>query len=365
MGISFDNEGVCNYCRQIERLKEQYLDANTANNRLLLKLIDQVKKKGKGKPFDCVVGVSGGTDSSYVLMKAIEWGLRPLAVHYDNTWNSAVASQNIYTITRNLNVPLRTYVVDNQEVDDIKRSFLLAGVREFDADTDIAFVQVIRQAAAKHGIRYIFEGHSFLTEGLTPVNANYLDGGYVQDIHRRFGSLPSRTFPNMTFFQFLKWILVYRQKFVRPLWYLVYDKAAARKELHEKLGWAYYGGHHLENYSSNFAHTVWLPRKFGIDYRILTLAADVREGKLDRGIAIKSINLPITPQRALLSYALERLKLTEVEFDALIRGVTRNWSDFKTYKRRFERLRPLFFIFAKLELVPMSFYLKYCKKIPR
>ena len=133
-------------------------------------------------------------------MKAKEWGLRPLAVHYDNTWNTATASMNIAKITRYLDVDLFTYVVNNKEIDDIKLSFLRSGVPEFDADTDIAFVQTLRQVAANKRIKYILEGHSFLTEGISPVGSNYLDGGYVADIHKKFGKLKMKSFPNMTFF---------------------------------------------------------------------------------------------------------------------------------------------------------------------
>lgn len=361
-GIFFDQDGICNYCKQITNLKDYYQETQAAGQSRLSELLKEIKRKGRNRPYDCVIGVSGGTDSSYMLLKAVEWGLRPLAVHYDNTWNSGISSQNIYKVTEQLGVPLVTYVVDCKEVDDIKRSFLLAGVREFDADTDIAFVQVLRMVAAKNAVKYIFEGHSFLTEGLTPVGDNYLDGGYVRDVHRKFGRFKMKTFPNMTFFEFIKWILIYRQKFIRPLWYLNYDKKEARQELTRKVGWTYYGGHHLENYSSNFAHTVWLPRKFKIDYRILTLAADVREGRIKREDAIKLFHTPIPPQDDLIRYTISRLQISMEEFDSILSGPSRTWKEFKTYKSRFEKLHFFFFVCAKFNLVPMSFYVKYCKK---
>jgi len=359
-GIRFDEQGICNYCRQVESLKIQYGTGQAEGQKKLDAIIARIKKNGRHKAYDCVVGVSGGTDSSYLLMKAVEWGLRPLAVHYDNTWNSAVATANIQKITAFLGVDLFTYVVDNKEIDNIKKAFLLSGVPEFDTDTDIAFVQVIRRTAAKYGITYILEGHSFTAEGLTPVGVNYFDGRYVADIHDTYGSGKRVTFPNMDFLQFMKWVLIYRQKFIRPLWYIDYNKEKATEALIEKTGWQYYGGHHLENRSSTFAHTVWLPQRFGIDYRNLTLAASVRAGRMDRQAALNVYSSPIEDTASLITYLKKRLNLSDEEYEGIMAGPKRTFRDFKTYKQRFEQLRPLFYILAKANFVPMSFYLKYC-----
>ncbi|MBL8344041.1 MAG: LPS biosynthesis protein [Rubrivivax sp.] len=358
--IVFDAAGVCNYCHQVDKLKEQYGTGTSRGRQLLDDIFQGIKATGRGRKYDCVIGVSGGTDSSYLLSLAIESGLRPLAAHYDNTWNSAIATQNIRRLTAALGVDLYTHVVDNKEVDDIKRSFLLAGVPEFDADTDIGFVQVLRTAAARYGIKYILEGHSFVTEGISPVGGNYLDGGYVADIHRRYGRRPMRTFPNMPFWQFMKWALIYRQQFIRPLWYIDYSKERAREFLQEHMGWEYYGGHHLENRASTFAHTVWLPQRFGIDYRNLSISASVRRGAMDRDEAIEAYSKPVVPDPELIAYVCKRVGFSPEEYAACMNGPRRTFRDFRTYKKRFERLRPMFRILANANLVPMSFYLKYC-----
>jgi hypothetical protein len=358
--ISYDDQGVCNYCRQVESLSEQYGTGTERGQEGLDQILEEIRRDGRGKRYDCVIGVSGGTDSSYLLIKCIEWGLRPLAVHYDNTWNSAVATINIHKVTSALGIDLATYVVNNKEVDDIKRSFLLAGVSEFDADTDIAFVQVLRATAAKHGLKYILEGHSFITEGVSPVGSNYLDGGYVEDVHRRFGSGPAPSFPNMTFWQFMKWALVHQQRFIRPLWYIDYSKERARTELVERTGWQYYGGHHLENRASTFAHTVWLPQRFGTDFRNLTLAAAARSGAMPRAEARRRYLEPVVPDPLLVEYVKKRLRFSDEEYSQVMQGPTRTWREFRTYKWRFELLRPLFHWLAQRNRVPMSFYLKYC-----
>jgi hypothetical protein len=351
---------VCNYCHQIDGLVKLYAPGSEGSLKELNRIIDKIKKSGKNRKYDCIVGVSGGVDSSYLLWMSKEWGLRPLAVHYDNTWNTSMSSVNISNITRSLDIDLETFVVDNIEVDDIKLAFLAAGVREFDADTDIAFVQVLRNVAAKHRIKYLLEGHSFLTEGITPVGMNYLDGKYVSNVHKKFGGVKLKSFPNMSFTSFMKWILIYRQKFVRPLWYIDYDKDNARKILINKLGWKDYGGHHLENRASAFAHTFWLPLKFNIDYRNLTLAAKVRAGKLSRDEALKIYAKPVHAHRDLINYVCTRLNLGDDDLDNFLTSQSRKWTEFKTYKKRFEKLKLLFFIFSKLNLIPHTFYIKYC-----
>lgn len=362
--INFDEVGVCNYCKQIEKLENEFQTGKSGGKALLNTEIENIKIAGKKKKYDCIIGVSGGTDSSFLLIKAIEWGLRPLAVHYDNTWNSAIATENIRKVTSKLKIDLFTHVVDNKEADDIFRSFVLAGVPEFDASTDMAFAQVLRKTAAKYGVKYMLEGHSFKAEGISPQGKNYFDGKYIQDIHNKYGKIPMKTYPLMTFYQFLKWVLIYRQKFIRPLWYIEYSKVTARDILQRETGWEYYGGHHLENKATTFLHTVYNPQKFGIDNRNWSLAAEARSGVIDRVKAIEIYNTPLEPDQELVEYVKKRLNFSDKEYEEIMNGPTRTFRDFKTYKKRFERLRPMFKILAKANLVPMSFYLKYCFPLP-
>lgn len=359
-GIYFDSNGICNYCLQVEELEKTFKTGTPEGLDQLQSIINSVKIDGKKKKYDCVIGVSGGTDSSYLLMKAKEWGLRPLAVHYDNTWNTAIATENIRKVTSKLNIDLFTHVVDNKEADDIFRSFLLAGVPEFDASTDIGFAQVLRSTAAKFGVKYILEGHSFIAEGISPMGKNYFDGKYIASIHRKYGKVKMKTYPNMTFYQFMKWVLIYRQKFIRPLWYINYSKSEAQKILTNQVGWQYYGGHHLENRATSFLHTIYNPQKFNIDNRNWTLAANARSGLMSRQEALEIYHSPIKADPELITYVKKRLSLTNEEYNAIMNGQKRSFRDFKTYKNRFEKMRPLFFLLSKYNLVPMSFYVKYC-----
>ena len=359
-GITFDSKGECNYCKQIDELQLQYGTGNEKGENSLKKIIGDIKNAGKGKKYDCVVGVSGGTDSSYMLYLTLKWGLRPLAVHYDNTWNSAIATENIRKVLNSLNVDLYTHVVDNKESDDIFKSFFNASVAEIDCATDLALAETMYRAASKYGVRYVFEGHSFITEGITPVGRNYFDGKYIKSIHEKYGKLPIKTYPLMTFLRFLYWTVFKRIKKIRPFWYIDYNKEDARSFLEKEYNWKYYGGHHLENRMTAFFHSYYMPKKFNTDFRNNTLSAKVRNGKMDRSEAWKEYNTEPHLEADLLDYFKKRLSLTNEEFQNIMEKPTRSWYEFPTYKKRFERLRPLFFTLAKANLVPMSFYLKYC-----
>ena len=285
-----------------------------------------------------------------------------MAVHYDNTWNSATATLNIYKVLNHFDVDLYTHVVSNIEVDDIFKSFFIAGVPEMEASTDLGYAWVLRQVAAKHKVKYIFEGHSFIEEGITPLMNNYFDGRYIKEIHSRFGNEKLDTYPLMTLQRFLKSSIFSGVKFIRPFWYISYSKDEARAFLQHECGWEYYGGHHLENRMTAFYHSVYLPQKFAADLRNNTLAAQVRNGRMHRDDAISSYIVGPTPEPELINYFKRRLNLNDFTYDRIMRSPGRNWTEFPTYKRHFELLRPLFFILAKMNRVPMSFYLKYCSR---
>jgi N-acetyl sugar amidotransferase len=359
-GISFNEEGVCNYCQMIEDLKIRYKTGTPEGEKLWLEIVNEIISAGKNKKYDCIIGVSGGTDSSYMVAKAIDWGLRPLAVHYDNTWNSAIATENIRKVLGKLKVDLYTHVVDNKEADDIARSFFYANVPEIDGPTDLALAETLYRAAKKFNIKYILEGHSFIAEGVSPLGSAYIDGGYIKTIHKKYGRVKMKTFPNMTFFSFLKWTLFLRIRKVRPLWYIKYSKSDAQKYLEETFDWQYYGGHHLENRLTGYNHSVYFPQKFGIDQRNNSLSAQIRAGLISRDEALKIYSEPPYIEPELIGYFKKRLDLTDQEYLNIMQGERKYFYDYKTYKRRFERLKPLFFMLAKTNLVPMSFYLKYC-----
>jgi N-acetyl sugar amidotransferase len=359
--ISFDEHGVCNYCHMVDSLIAEYHTGKLEGEATIQSIIEKIKKDGKGKKYDCVIGLSGGTDSSYMVYWALQKGLRPLAVHYDNTWNTAIATENIRKVLSKLNVDLFTHVVNNKEADDIFRSFFLADVPELDASTDLALAETMYRAASQYNVKYILEGHSFVAEGISPLGKNYFDGKYVKSIHKKFGRMQMKTYPLMSFSKFIKWTTLKRIQKIRPLWYIKYSKEEARAFLEKEFGWEYYGGHHLENRMTAFNHSYYFPKKFHVDYRNNSLSASVRSGQLSREEAIDEYyNTPPYLEPELLAYFKKRLGFSDEEFDAIMNRPPKYWQEYPTYKKRFERLRPFFYLLMKSHLVPRSFYMKYC-----
>ena len=363
--ITFDKNGVCNYCHQIDKLKDEYGTGSSKGEKKFIEIVKRIKKNGKGKKYDCIIGVSGGADSSYMLYLSKKLGLRPLAVHYDNTWNTAIATENIRKVLTALDIDLYTHVTDNKEVDDIFRSFFYADVAELDTSTDLALAEVMYRAAWKYKVKYVLEGHSFITEGITPVGRNYFDGKYINSIHKMFGRLPMKSYPLMTFNKFLFWSMFAKIQKIRPFWYIHYNKEEARAFLQQEYDWKYYGGHHLENRSAAFCHTVYFPQKFNTDMRNNTLSALVRNGNMSREEAIEEYKKPPTSEKDLVEYFKKRLELSDEEYEKIMARKPKSWQEYPTYKKTFELLRPLFKILAKANLVPMSFYLKYCFPMPK
>lgn len=361
--IHFDDAGICNYCHMHDRLNQEYPTGEEGQKRLSA-IADQIRKEGKGKQYDLIVGVSGGCDSSYLLYMAVQMGLRPLAVHFDNTWNSTVAVENIQTVLEALDVDLYTYVVDNKEYDDIYRAFLQAGVPDVEAPTDIGLAVTLNMAAEKYGVHYIFEGHSFRTEGVAPLGWIYMDGKYIESVHKQYGTLPMKTYPNLWLKDFLRVTALRGLKKIRPLYYTDYVKQDAMALLTEKLGWEWYGGHHLENRFTAFWHTYFMPTRYGIDTRLLGYAALVRSGQLTREKGLELIAQPQAYDPELLEMVKKRLGYTDAEFEQIMNLPRKTYRDFKTYKKTFERMRPFFWALYKLNRVPKSFYIKFTAPDP-
>ncbi len=250
--IRFDASGICNFCHSHDRLAVLYADQKE-NDQKLESLILRIKNSGKGKPYDCIVGVSGGTDSSYTLHMAKKLGLRPLAVHFDNGWNTDQAVTNIRSLITKLDVDLHTHVVDWEEFKDLQISFLRASVPCIEAPTDVAIHGVLFRLAKEEGIRYILGGQSFKSEGTVPREWSYLDGTYVASVQKEFGHVPLRTYPNLSLTGIALDTFVRGIRQIAFLNFFDYRKKEAKELLRSEYGWVDYGGHHYENIYSRFA----------------------------------------------------------------------------------------------------------------
>ncbi len=357
--ISFDQEGICNYCHQYDQMNSEY-PTGAAGKAILDEYVRKMKEDGKGKHYDVVIGVSGGCDSSYMLHFAHSYGLRILAAHFDNTYNSKIAVENIQIVLEKLKIDLYTHVVDNAEYQRIYKSFFKASVPEIDTPTDLALAAVHYMAAAKYGIKHIWEGHSFRTEGISPSGWFYMDAKYIQTIHNQFGDGKIKTLPVLWMTKWIKWMIINKIKKFRPLYYMDYNKEEVKNFLADTYGWQWYGGHHMENRSAYFANNYYLPKKFGIDLRYSEYSALIRAGLLKREEALDKIkeDKPFDPE--ILSEIKTRVGFTDAEWEDIMNAKPLHYTHYTTYKKTFERMRPFFFFMYKAGYVTKSFYVKYC-----
>ena len=357
--IWFDETGECKYCKIHREMDRKFPLDHTSEPRLR-KLVETIKNKSKNKPFDCVVGVSGGRDSTYTLLTAVKLGLRPLAVHFDNGWNTEISVRNIENAINKLNVTLHTVVADWEEFKDLQLSFLKASVPDADVPTDFAIYSVLYQVAAQEGIPYILNGHSFRTEGTSPISWTYMDSRYLRSVHKKFGSVKIRSFPLMTVTGLLYYLFAKRIKEVRLMELIDYNKNAVDKILQKELSWEYYGGHHHENTFTKFFQSYYLPKKFNIDKRKTELSALVRSGQITReeALAIIGENDYEYDQR-IIDYTINKLGLTRKEFEQIMASGNRSHDDYPTLLK-FIRLAKLPIRLAtKLKILPHILYLKY------
>lgn len=365
--LSFDDNGVCNYCHQFDALCCDAPVGEVGFQRLA-EINSKIKKRGRGKKYDVLIGISGGTDSCYLLHFAVASGLRPLCVHLDNGWDSEISSRNIDKMLKKLNVKMITLKSDTRELHDLFLSFMKAGLPWIDGPTDVAMVATLYKTAAEYDIKYIWVGNNFRTEGKQPDSWTHLDSRLIHHVHKRFGKVKLKTFVDMSPCNLVKWWIFKGIKMVRPLNYINYNKIEVKKFLAQKYNWEDYGGHHYENIFTKFALINWLYPKFGIDKRKITFSACVRSGVLSRENALAMLALPPASEEECLENrkAVEKqLNLSSEEMDALLVGENHTFHDYPCYWNFYKRFGKIInFIFSKVLCFRpmMSYELKKTKE---
>jgi N-acetyl sugar amidotransferase len=333
-GIQFDVDGVSNYCRLQEKMMRDYPRGEQGRMSWDL-LTEEIKAASAGQKYGCIVGVSGGVDSSYLLHICKKAGLRPLAVHFDNGFNSEVSVSNIQKITNALDIDLVTYVVNYEEIKDLFKSYMRASLPWIDAPTDLAIKATMYRMAMKHGIKYIIRGNDFRSEGKQPKEWTYSDSKQLKQIHKKFGSgIPLKTYPKQSFLKMVYAGVVRKIKDVRPFYYIDYNKQDAKKMLMETYDWKDYGGHHHENLFTKFAMACWLPEKFGIDKRKINLSAQVVSGSISRAKALEELAHPfdtVANMDALKEYILKKLSISPGEFSEIMASTNKNYTAYPSY----------------------------------
>jgi N-acetyl sugar amidotransferase len=332
--IEFDEAGVSNYYRLHEALMNAY-PRGEEGKKEWESIISRVKTRKGNQKYDCIIGVSGGTDSSYLLYLCKEiYGLKPLAVNLDNGWNTDISVKNIKKVTTALNIDLETYVIDYEEMKDILRSYIKSGLPWIDMPTDIAIKAVLYKVASRENIKYVFRGNDFRTEGTQPTDWTMGDGRQLKYIQKKFGTMPLRTFPNETFTNLLYYAFFKQIKSIYPYYFLDYNKKEAQAMLSKKYGWEYYGGHHHENLFTKVAIAYWLPEKFSIDKRKITLSAQIINGEISREDALRELQKKPydTAQFKIdFDFFLKKLDMSPEEFNKYWVAVNKTYKDYPSY----------------------------------
>jgi N-acetyl sugar amidotransferase len=340
--IGFDEEGICNHCKRADRLlhSEPLSLPNDEKAKRLQELADNIKAKTKGKQYDCIIGVSGGADSTYVAYLVKKAGLNPLAVHLDNGWDSKLAVTNIEKALRKLGIDLFTFVIDWEEFRDLQLSFLKASTPDSEVPSDHAISAILYRIAEKYGIKYIIAGTNISTESILPAawSHGHSDWKYIRGLQKRFGTAKLKTFPHFTLWQLMSYMVVKRIKFVSILNYVDYVKEDAIRILQDELGWEYYGGKHHESKYTQFYQAYILPHKFGYDKRRAHLSSLIMAGQISRDEALAEMKKELYPPDKLKEdreYVINKFAITEAEFDKIMNLPVRKFSDYPSYENSF------------------------------
>lgn len=327
-------DGVCNHCRRYDELLASRVFSGQEGAEKLTDLVATIKASAEKRRYDCLIGLSGGVDSTYVALKVKELGLRPLGIHVDNGWNSELAVSNVEKTVKALDLDLVTEVLDLRQFYDLQRAFLLASTPDGDVPTDHAIQASMWGIARKYGIKYVISGMNFRTEAISVPSWSYghSDWRYIRAVHKEFGKVRLTDYPHFGFGELFYTNAVARVRIVSILNYLDYDKAVAVGELQDKLDWRPYPGKHFESIYTRFYQGYILREKFGIDKRRGHLSDLVNSGQITRDEALRQVEevdyepLLIEQDR---EFFLKKLNLTPAEFQAIMDAPVRSFKDYK------------------------------------
>ena len=334
LDIVFDEKGICNHCRSYEDRSKSRIYSPEERTQKLESIVNKIKSEGKKKEYDCIIGVSGGVDSTYVAYLTKKLGLKPLAIHFDNGWNSELAVSNIEKVLNNLGIDLYTYVIDWEEFRDLQKSFLFASTPDGEIPTDHAINALLFREASKRKIKYIVNGMNFATESIAVKRWAYghSDWTYIKDVHRKFGKVKLKKYPFFNLFLLFYWTFIKKIKVVSILNYINYQKTQVMDILQNDLGWIYYGGKHYESVYTRFFQGYILPNKFGIDKRKGHLSDLIYSGQIKREQAMLELNNEIYPTHLFnddFIFVKKKFSLSDVDFNSIMNLPIRSYKEFK------------------------------------
>lgn len=353
--IRFDNTGVCNYCSEFLAHSDHILQEDSVVRRARLEaFVAKVKASGRGKPYDCVVGVSGGVDSSWVLVKTVELGLRPLAVHMDNGWNSELAQNNIANLVKGLGIDLYTHVIKWEEYRSLMQAFFDADVVDIELLYDNAMLAVNFQQAAKFGLNYILSGINTTSEGMIMPrswHAFKFDKKNIHKISQRFGNVKIKSFPSVGTLNRIYYELVMHIKWVSFLDYLDYNKFNALSALASTYGYKPYPYKHYESVFTRFYQGYILPKKFGIDKRRIHFSSLIIAGQMERKSALNDLlSMPYPDYQSIqedLQYFLKKMQWSQREMDSYISRPRREHGEYCSEEGFYTFIKKIYVFLSK------------------
>ena len=343
--IVFDEQGECSHCKKFDSVTKARWFPNEEGSQKLKTMIDGIKQRGKGKEYDCIIGLSGGVDSSYLALILKEYDLRPLVVHVDAGWNSELAVYNIEQVVKYCGYDLHTHVMDWEEIRDLQVAYLKSGIANQDVVQDHAFFASLYHFAVKNNISTVISGGNIATESVFPRSWHHaaMDAINLKAIHKKFGSLKLKQYKTISFlayyfyYPFLRGMTV-----VRPLNFMPYHKENAIQVLKEVVGYKEYGRKHGESRFTKFFQNYYLPEKFNMDKRKPHLSSQVLSGEISREQALIELDKPLYKEFELkedIAYISKKLGIGVDELEQLVQSKGYAYSEFSNWDRRYSFMK--------------------------
>ncbi len=351
--ILINDDGLCNHCITFD-FEFNKLPKGINKEKELESIIKKIKLKGVGRKYDCLLGVSGGVDSSYLAYLCSIYGLRPLIIHFDNGWNSELSVLNIQNLLDKLGFDFETLVINWDEFKDLQLSYFKAGVVDLEFPTDHAILASMFKIAKKHNIKFVLSGHNVVTEGTYLPKSwvhSKLDYLNLKDIHKQYGSIKLRTYPYLSFIKRLYNFYNSQFEYIQLLNFVDYNKFEVKKKLISELSWKDYGGKHFESIFTRFYQGYILPNKFNIDKRVFHYSCLIQSEQITREQAIKLLQEPIYDINQLESdkkYVLKKLNFNEATFEEYMRAPIRKHNEFKSEQKYWNKY---FFVIKQIKKV--------------
>lgn len=336
--ITFNEKGECNYCTQaLSEIGTTTYFPNKMGEAKLKEMISMLKEEGKGKKYDCIMGISGGLDSSYLAYLGYKWGLRILAVHIDDGYDTEISKSNIKKLVDAANIEMRVIAPDAKQFDDLTLAYMKAGVPNLAIPQDNILFAFLYDVVKESGVKYFLSGGNFALECILQQGNSFssMDVVNIKDIHKRFGKTSIDKLRFISSWRKYWYLKTGKAIQLRPLNYIDYNRERAFKELKDFCDFEYYGRKHLENILTAFIQLYWFPRKFGVDKRTSHLSSMIVSGQMTREEALKELSEPLFDEKIMGEYInliKSRLGISDIEFDEIMKAPAHQHTDYKTDK---------------------------------